>query len=85
MVDSNSKNTLKSFYDCLYGYSHYKFYEFIRIPEVGFLFKKVLSNSSIENIIEKCKTMKRNQNHYSKSAQSLSRIIDSHLKRRTKK
>lgn len=62
---------LHSFYDCLYGYSHKKFYEFLAAPEVKFLFNRMLTPEKVEEMIENCPTLKRNQHHYRVCAKSL--------------
>ena len=68
---SSDQETLKSFYDCLYSYSHKKFYDFVGIPEVKFLMKRKLEAEQVDKMISKYSTLKKNENHYRFSSEGL--------------
>lgn len=58
MVKSPSdKIKLDSTFTVIYSYSHQKFYEYIRVPEVNVIFRGVFQNISIEDFIENHETL----------------------------
>ena len=57
MKTKNDKRSLFGFYDLLYNYSHQKFNQFLKIPEIRFLLKKMLSVNYIDTLISKHQTM----------------------------
>ena len=72
IAEKYSDNTyLHNFYDCLYGYSHKKFYEFLLIPEVNFLMKKMINKDYIETMFSKCPTFQKHEKQYKKCVNSL--------------
>jgi len=77
MKDYADKSVIQSFYDCLYGYSHRKFYDFVKRPEVSFLMKKMLNDELIDTLIDKYSTLAKNKKHYKLCAKSIVIHIDS--------
>lgn len=59
------------FYDSLYKYSHTKFEKLLEIPEVKFLFNKMLDDSYIDTFIARHDTLSKNVEDYKKCAKSI--------------
>ena len=71
------KQAAKSFYDCLYRYSHQRFYNFVRIPEVSILFQIALAEKNVDEIIKKSSTLSKNKKYYKQCAKRLIKFIES--------
>ena len=84
IAEKYSDNTyLHNFYDCLYGYSHKKFYEFLLIPEVNFLMKKMLDRDHIEIMFLKCPTFRKHEKQYRRWTNSLVSFMNRNMKNLT--
>ena len=59
------------FYDALYKYSHTKFDVLLGIPEVKFLFSKMLDDSYVDIFISRHETLSKNVEDYKKCAKSI--------------
>ena len=62
--DSQEKEFLRKFYDLLYSYSHQKFNEFLMIPEIRFLLRKMLEVDYIDTLIAKNETLQEKAEGY---------------------
>ena len=81
IAEKYSDNTyLHNFYDCLYGYSHKKFYQFLLIPEVNFLMKKMLDKDHIETMFLKCPTFRKHEKQYRRWINSLVSFMNRKMK-----
>jgi len=67
---------MDQFYQALYKYSHTKFDSLLGIPEVKFLFKKILDAGYIETFTSKHNTLAKNEKEYKKCAESIIHVID---------
>lgn len=68
---AQERDLANQFYDSLYKYSHTKFDRLLEIPEVKFLFNKILDDSYIDSFIARHDTLSKNVDDYKKWAKGI--------------